>query len=52
MADAIAAYESEHGVITEDELLAQERIDQKAALVVRGRPGAGLKPRGRRHKAA
>jgi hypothetical protein len=37
MAEAIAAYEREHGVITDEELLAQERADQKAALVVRGR---------------
>ena len=50
MAEAIAAYEREHGVITEDELLAQERSDQKSALVVRGRRRAAS-ARGR-HKAA
>ncbi|HEY5449813.1 MAG TPA: hypothetical protein VIQ54_13755 [Polyangia bacterium] len=29
MAEVIAAYEQEHGVITDDELLAQERSDQE-----------------------
>jgi Arc/MetJ-type ribon-helix-helix transcriptional regulator len=52
MAEAIAAYEREHGVITDDELLAQERADQKAALVVRGRGRSSSRPaRGRRRAA-
>ena len=50
LAAAIAAYEREHGAFTDDELLAQERADQKAALVVRGRPRSGS-PRGRRNAA-
>jgi len=37
MADAIAAYEAEHGEITAHELLAQERADREAARVVRGK---------------
>lgn len=52
MAEAIAAYEREHGVITEDELLVQERVDQKAAIVIRGRRRSRSVPRGGRHKAA
>ena len=32
MADVIAAYEQEHGVITDDELLAQERSDQEQCV--------------------
>ena len=52
MAEAIAAYEREHGVITEDELLAQERADQKAALVVRGRRPSNAARGRRQHKAA
>ena len=52
MAAAIAAYEREHGVITDDELLAQERADQKAAFVVRGRRHSKSTARGGRHKAA
>ncbi|MCL2092191.1 MAG: hypothetical protein FWH11_13490 [Micrococcales bacterium] len=34
--DAIAAYEAEHGVITDEEITAQVRADQEAAIVVRG----------------
>jgi hypothetical protein len=52
MAEAIAAYEREHGVITEDELLAQERADQKAALVVRGRRQSKAASGGGKHRAA
>src|SRR5262245_37089696 len=41
MSAAIAAYEAEHGAITTDEILAQERADRQAARVVRGaRPNA------------
>jgi len=32
MAEAIAAYEREHGVITDDELLAQERSDEEQSV--------------------
>ena len=37
LADAVAAYESEFGAISADELAAQERADRAAARVVRGR---------------
>lgn len=52
MAEAIAAYEREHGVITDAELLAQERADQRAALVIRGhRQSRSASRRGRRKAA-
>jgi hypothetical protein len=35
MSDAIAAYEGEHGEITEAEIVAQQRADRQAAIVVR-----------------
>lgn len=37
LADAVAAYESEHGVISPAELVAVERSDREQAVVVRGR---------------
>jgi hypothetical protein len=52
MASTIAAYEREHGVMTDDEMLAQERADQKSAIVVRGRRGTSSRARGGRHRAA
>ena len=39
MAATIVAYEREHGIMTDDEMLVQERPDQKSAIVVRGRRG-------------
>lgn len=36
MADAVTAYEAEHGVISAQEMAAQRRADQRAAIVVRG----------------
>lgn len=36
MADAVAQYEAEFGVITAEELVAQQRADRAAAVVVRG----------------
>jgi hypothetical protein len=36
MAEALAAYEAEFGVISEDELAAQARVDRQQAVVVRG----------------
>ena len=39
MAEAVAAYEAEFGVITREEMEAQRRADEKAAIVVRGRRG-------------
>jgi hypothetical protein len=47
MAEAIAAYEAEFGVITEEEMAAQRRADARAAIVVRGRRPAGRKRGGR-----
>lgn len=37
LSDLIAAYEAEHGEITEAEIAAQRRADRAAAIVVRGR---------------
>lgn len=51
MAEAIATYEREHGVITDAEMLAQERADQKDAIVVRGRRGRARAGRGGRRAA-
>lgn len=36
LAEAIAAFEQEHGVISADEIAAQQRADRAAAVVVRG----------------
>jgi metal-responsive CopG/Arc/MetJ family transcriptional regulator len=52
MAATIAAYEREHGVMTDEEMLAQARADQKNAIVVRGRRGRISRPRGGGPKAA
>jgi hypothetical protein len=46
MAEAVAAYEAEFGVITDEEMAAQKRADQRAAIVVRGaRPRARKRAR-------
>ena len=45
MADAVAAYEAEFGVISDDELIAQARADQSSAIVVRGKPRARGTPK-------
>jgi hypothetical protein len=37
MAEAVAAYESEFGQITQAELIAQDKADRRSALAVRGR---------------
>lgn len=37
MAEAVAAYEAEFGVISPAEMAAQERIDERAAVVIRSR---------------
>ncbi|MCL2467975.1 MAG: hypothetical protein FWF02_09615 [Micrococcales bacterium] len=34
--EALAAYEAEHGAITDEEVAAQVRADREAAIVVRG----------------
>jgi hypothetical protein len=36
MADAVAAFEAEHGTITDAEITRQKRADRAAAVVVRG----------------
>ena len=46
MAEAVAAYEAEHGAISDLEMAMQERADRGSALVVRG-PGASRAPSGR-----
>ncbi len=50
MAEAVAAYEAEFGVITAEEMAAQERADEKNAIRVRGL-GPASRGRGRRPKA-
>jgi Arc/MetJ-type ribon-helix-helix transcriptional regulator len=45
LAEAIADYEAEHGVISSAELTAQARVDHARALVVRG--GKRQRPRKR-----
>jgi|RhiMethySRZTD1v2_1073278.scaffolds.fasta_scaffold2227739_3 hypothetical protein len=52
LADAVAAYESEFGAITPDELAAQERADRAAARVVRGRVAGPAKARRARRRGA
>ena len=52
LGDAVAAYETEFGVITPEEVAAQARADQRSALVLRGTtPGARPTRRGRRGAA-
>jgi len=48
MGDAIAAYEAKFGFISAAEVLAQERADRRAAVVVRGAP----RGRARRRRVA
>jgi hypothetical protein len=52
MAEAVAAYEAEFGVITAEEMAAQRRADEKAAIVVRGHRPQARRARGRGPKAA
>ena len=51
MAEAVAAYEAEFGVISSEELAAQARADERAAVIVRGPRSAG-RGRGGRPRAA
>ena len=48
MADAVAIYEAEFGVISEAEIAAQQRADKRAAVVVRGTKKK--RPRARRSR--
>jgi hypothetical protein len=43
LAEAVAAYEEEFGTISAAEIAAQQRADQKTAVVVRGSRRAGLR---------
>ena len=52
MAEAVAAYEVEFGSISREEMAAQQRADEKAAVVVRGRRRPRATAGSRRHKAA
>ena len=45
LAEAVAAYEAEHGVISDAELAAQARSDRARAIVIRG--GKRQRPRKR-----
>lgn len=49
---AIAAYEAQFGVITEEEVTEQRRLDRAAAIVVRGDPRKAKKPSGKTKKSA
>ncbi len=40
MAEAVTAYEARFGEISADELLHQERVDRRTAVIVRGAPHA------------
>jgi cell division inhibitor SulA len=52
MAEAVAAYEAEFGVISDQEMAAQQRSDDKGAIVVRGARRTAPRPAGRRSRAA
>lgn len=55
LADAVAAFEQEHGAISTEEIAVRQRADRAAAVVVRGaRPDAirGSAGKGRRTGAA
>jgi hypothetical protein len=50
MAEAVAGYEARFGAISLEEIAVQQRVDQRAAIVVRGPRGGRLRaqrPRGR-----
>jgi len=52
MAEAVTAYEAEFGTITAQEIAAQQRADERAAVVVRGTRRRGARLTGRRPRAA
>ena len=52
MAEAVAAYEGEFGAISDQEMAAQQRSDDKGAVAVRGRRRTAARPTGRRSRAA
>jgi glycerol dehydrogenase-like iron-containing ADH family enzyme len=50
---AVAAYEAQFGTITAKEMAAQQRADQRAAVIVRGSArSGGTRRAGGRHRAA
>jgi hypothetical protein len=51
LADAVADYEAEFGVITDEQIEAQRRADKESAIRVRGRK-APTRKHGKRPKAA
>jgi hypothetical protein len=51
LSEAVAAYEAEYGEITEAEIVAQQRADRAAAIVVRGRVPDELRERDRQNRA-
>jgi hypothetical protein len=52
LAKVIATYEAEFGVITEEEMAEQRRLDRAAAIVVRGDPRKRKKPRTKTKKTS
>ncbi|MBI4487412.1 MAG: hypothetical protein HY655_15515 [Acidobacteria bacterium] len=51
LADAVAAYEAEFGVISADEMVRQQRADRTSAHVIRGTAGRPAKGTARRRRA-
>jgi hypothetical protein len=47
LAEAVSEFEKKHGVISDAEIAAQRRLDQRAAIVVRGSQGGTHRRRGR-----
>jgi Arc/MetJ-type ribon-helix-helix transcriptional regulator len=52
MAEAVSAYEAEFGTISAQELAAQQRADERTAVVVRGSRRPGVRAMGKRPRAA
>jgi Arc/MetJ-type ribon-helix-helix transcriptional regulator len=52
LSEAVAAYEADFGVITAEELDAQERADRASARVVRGHRARVTRTRGPRRRGA
>ena len=52
LTEAVAAYEAAHGALSGEEISAQRRADERAAVVVRGRAGSTGRPSRRRPRAA
>lgn len=50
LAEAVAAFEQEHGAIGADEIVVQQRTDRASAVVVRGRPDAARASTGKRRR--